>query len=58
MSDGASDNRLARLTCPGISRVADNDRAVLVIFSRPLTDDELRFFHEACQRSAPLMEVA
>ncbi len=58
MGDVANDNRRARLTCPGASRVSDNDRAILVIFSRPLTDDELRFFHEVCQRSAPLMEDA
>lgn len=44
-----------RLTCPGVTRMADNDKAVLVSFSRRLTDDELRFFHEVCQRSAPLM---
>lgn len=30
----------------GISRMADNDRAVLLTFDRPLTDDELRQLHE------------
>ncbi len=52
----ANDNTRARLTCPGVSRMGDNDKAILVSFSRRLTDDELRFFHEVCQRSAPLME--
>lgn len=46
------------LKCPGVSRMADNDKAILVYFSRPLTDPELRFFHEVCQRSAPLMLIA
>jgi hypothetical protein len=31
----------------GVSRVADNDQAVLVSFRRRLTDDELRDFHDA-----------
>ena len=30
----------------GVSRVADNDKVVLVSFNRPLTDDELRVLHE------------
>lgn len=30
----------------GVGRVADNDRAILVIFERPLSDDELRNLHE------------
>lgn len=46
------------LKCPGVGRVEDNDKAVIVYFSRPLTDGELRFFHEVCQRSAPLMLMA
>ncbi len=40
----------------GVSRMSDNDKAVLVSFNRKLTDEELRFFHEVCERSAPLME--
>ena len=44
------------LKCYGAGRMADNEKAVLVVFSRRLTDDELRFFHEVCERSAPLME--
>jgi hypothetical protein len=31
----------------GVSRMADNDKAVLISFERPLTDDELRQFHDA-----------
>jgi hypothetical protein len=46
------------LKCRGVGRDADNDKAVAVYFSRPLTDDELRFFHEVCERSAPLMLMA
>lgn len=46
------------LKCPGVSRMTDNDKAILVHFSRPLTDAELTFFHEVCQRSAPLMLMA
>lgn len=45
--------KLARL---GVGRVADNEQAVLVIFSRKLTDEELRFFDDVCGRTAPLME--
>lgn len=33
--------------CFGVSRMADNDKAVLVSFHRPMTDDELRTFHDA-----------
>lgn len=46
------------LNCPGVNRMPDNDKAILVHFSRPLTDAELRFFHEVCQRSTPLMPMA
>lgn len=30
----------------GVSRVSDNDKVILVSLERPLTDDELRNFHE------------
>lgn len=46
------------LKCPGVGRVEDNDKATIVYWSRPLTDAELQFFHEVCQRSAPLMLMA
>lgn len=41
----------------GVSRDAENPKAVMVSFNRKLSDDELRFFHEVCERSAPLMEA-
>lgn len=44
------------LKCYGVSRDADNLAAISVVFSRRLSDDELRFFHEVCGRTAPLME--
>ena len=48
----------APLACRGVSLDADSPRmtGVLVTFSRKLTTAELRFFHEVCQRSAPLMD--
>jgi hypothetical protein len=30
----------------GVSRMADNNRAILVSFSKALTDDEMRDFHD------------
>ena len=42
----------------GVGRDKENPKAVVVCFSRPLTDAELRFFHDVCGRSAPLMEAA
>lgn len=50
-----ADIRDFSLKVSGVSRISDNARAVLVSFSRPLTDGELEFFHEVCCRSAPLM---
>lgn len=46
------------LKCNGVARVADNDRMTTVAWSRPLTDAELRFFYDVCQRAAPLMLLA
>ena len=43
------------LKCPGIGRDAENAKAIVLYFSRPLTDDEMRFMHEVAQRSAPLI---
>lgn len=34
--------------CHGVSRMADNDQAVLIGFDRKLTDDELRILHDIC----------
>ncbi len=45
-----------RLACYGVSRDAEMPRTVSVAFSRPLTDDEMRFFHDVCRRSAPLID--
>ncbi len=30
----------------GISRMADNDKAILISFAAPLTDDQMRDLHE------------
>jgi hypothetical protein len=30
----------------GIGRVADNEKAIVLYFKRPLTDDEMRVLHE------------
>ena len=50
-----------RLKCWGVGRMTDNDKAVLLSFDRPLTDDELRALHDnaanACRATAPA-EVA
>jgi hypothetical protein len=40
----------------GVARDGENPKAVSVMFNRRLTDGELRFFHEVCGRSAPLMD--
>lgn len=40
----------------GVGRMADNEKAVLVSFVRPLTDDELRKLHDvlrALSNAAP-----
>lgn len=34
--------------CHGVSRLDDNDNAVLISFDRKLTDDELRILHDIC----------
>lgn len=49
-------NDTGRLKVYGVFRQADNLTAIGVTFSRRLTDEELRFFHEVCERSAPLMD--
>lgn len=46
------------LRCLGVGRDADNPQAVAVTFSRPLSDDELRIFHEACRQAAGIVEAA
>jgi hypothetical protein len=44
------------LKCSGVSRDSENLKSIVVSFSRRLTDDELRFFHDVCGRTAPLMD--
>ena len=43
--------RLQPLTCPGVGRDKDNISALQFYFSRPVTDDEMRFLHEVMQRA-------
>lgn len=47
-----------RLRCLGVSRDADNPQAVAVAFSRPISDAELRVFHDACRQAAGVVEAA
>ena len=42
-----------RANVQGVSRMADNDRAVLVSFSRFLSDDELRDLHNFLRHFDP-----
>lgn len=44
------------LKVSGVGRDAENECSVSIYFSRRLTDGELRFFHEVCERSASLMD--
>jgi hypothetical protein len=39
------------LKCPGVGRDKDHDRALAFYFSRPVTDDEMRYLHEVMQRA-------
>lgn len=43
------------LKCVAVFPDPENSKAAVVYFSRPLTDDELLFFEDVCQRAAPLM---
>lgn len=43
------------LKCPGIGRDKDNIAALQFYFSRPVTDDEMRFLHEVVQRAVACM---
>lgn len=47
-----------KLTCPGIGRDKDNSKAMQFYFSRPVTDDEMRFLHEVVQRAVACMPSA
>ncbi len=39
------------LKCPGVGRDKDCISALQFYFSRPVTDDEMRFLHEVVQRA-------
>lgn len=39
----------------GIARDAENDRALICLFSRRATDAELRYLHEVVQRAVACM---
>lgn len=39
------------LKCPGVGRDKDNAQALAFYFSRPVTDDEMRFLHDVMQRA-------
>lgn len=41
---------LARARCIGISRVAGNDSALLLAFTKPPSDDQLRYLHNMLTR--------
>lgn len=41
----------APLKCPGVGRDKDNVQALAFYFSRPVTDDEMRFLHDVMQRA-------
>lgn len=43
------------LKCPGVGRDKDCVNALAFYFSRPVTDDEMRFLHEVMQRSVACM---
>lgn len=43
------------LKCPGCGRDGENDHALCFYFSRPVTDNELRFLHDVMQRAAECM---
>lgn len=46
---------MTKLKCPGVGRDKDNILALQFYFSRPVTDDEMRFLHEVVQRAVACM---
>lgn len=46
------------LKCPGVGRDKDCISALQLYFSRPVTDDEIRFLHEVVQRAVACMPRA
>ena len=47
----AEARKLRQLKCPGVGRDKDCITALQFYFSRPVTDDEMRFLHEVMQRA-------
>ena len=45
------------LKCPGVGRDKDNAAALAFYFSRPVTDDEMRFLHEVMQRAVASVAI-
>lgn len=45
------------LKCPGVGRDKDCISALQFYFTRPVTDDEMRFLHEVVQRAAACMPL-
>ena len=46
-----------QLRCPGAGRDEENPNALVFYFSRPVSDDEMRFLHDVMQRAALLNTV-
>jgi hypothetical protein len=46
------------LKCPGVCRDKDCISALQFFFSRPVTDDEMRFLHDVMQRTVACMPKA
>lgn len=40
-----------QLKCPGVGRDKENASSLNFCFSRPVSDDEMRFLHEVVQRA-------
>lgn len=49
---------MSDLKCPGVGRDAQNDQSLCFYFNRPVTDDEMRFFHKVLQRTVAVMPAA
>lgn len=55
---GRAMNSRQPLKCPGVGRDKDCISALQFYFSRPVTDDEMRFLHEVVQRAVACMPRA
>jgi hypothetical protein len=47
-----------KLKCPGVGRDKDCITALQFYFSRPVTDDEMKFLHEVMRRSVACLPSA